>query len=117
MEMAVNSFADVQNLINSVLTQNGQIGGVANAPHGAFWTNLTYPQFTTGNVPGVDPPVPILMVGNSRNSNIILALQGVGPLFDPNTGAYGEMPANGPPFFTAQQVADIAAWIDAGCPQ
>ncbi|MGH6800351.1 MAG: hypothetical protein ACRD3H_03480 [Terriglobales bacterium] len=115
--MALNSFAEVQSYINSVLTQNGEIGGVSSAPHGAFWSNLTYSQFTTGNVPGVSPPVPILVIGNSANSNIIQALQGVGPLFNPSTGTYGQMPANGPPFFTAAQIAEIAGWIDAGCPQ
>jgi hypothetical protein len=30
---------------------------------------------------------------------------------------YGQMPANGPPFFTDTQIQEIAAWIDAGCPQ
>jgi len=31
-------------------------------------------------------------------------------------GTYGQMPAAGPPYFTAAQVAEIAGWIDAGCP-
>ena len=115
--MALKHFSDVQNLIATVLAQNGEAGGVPSSPHGAFWSNLTYAQFTTGNVPGVNPPVPILVVGNSGQSNLILALKGVGPLFDPNTGTYGQMPANGPPYFTAAQIADIAGWIDAGCPQ
>lgn len=115
--MALKSFAEVQNLITQVLTQNGEMGGVGNSPHRAFWSDLTYTQFTTGNVPGVNPGVPILVVGNSASSNIIQALQGVGPLFNNNTGTYGQMPANGPPYFTAAQIADIAGWIDAGCPQ
>lgn len=114
--MALTSFADVQNLINTILTQNKEGGAVVGPPHGAFWSNLTYQQFTTGNVPGVTPPVPILIVGNSAQSNIILALRGVGPLFDNNTGTYGQMPANGPPYFTAAQIAEIAGWIDSGCP-
>jgi hypothetical protein len=115
--MPLTNFAAVQKLINDVLTQNGESAGVHDAPHGAFWSTLTYSEFTTGNVPNVNPPVPILEIGNSAQSNIILALQGEGPLFDPNTGTYGEMPANGPPYFTADQVAQIAGWIDAGCPQ
>jgi hypothetical protein len=72
---------------------------------------MSYQEFTTGNVPGVDPPTKILVVGNSAVSNIILALQGVGPLFGP-TGNIGQMPADGPPYFTAPQIAEIAAWID-----
>jgi hypothetical protein len=113
--MALNSFAEVQNYISQVLTQNGQ--SADGAPHGAFWSGLSYTQFTTGNVPGVNPPVPVLVVGNAAASNIIQALQGVGPLFNPNTGTYGQMPASGPPFFTTAQIAEIAGWIDAGCPQ
>jgi hypothetical protein len=115
--MALKSFAEVQNLITSVLAQNGESGGVATSPHGAFWANLNYQQFTAGDVPNVNPPVPILVVGDSSKSYLILSLQGIGPLFDPNTGTYGQMPANGPPFFTAAQIAEIAGWIDAGCPQ
>jgi hypothetical protein len=114
--MALRAFADVQQLINRVLTQNNEIGGVGNSPHGAFWSNLSYDQFVNGNVPNVNPPVPILVKGNSAGSNIIMSLNGTGPLFNPN-GTYGQMPANGPPFFTSDQIADIAAWIDAGCPQ
>jgi hypothetical protein len=48
--------------------------------------------------------------GDSRNSNIIQAMQGVGSLFGPD-GSYGQMPANGPPFFTADQIASVAAWM------
>ena len=115
--MTITNFQQLKEFMNSVLTQNNQIGAVAGSPHRAFWSSLTYQQFTTGNVPGVNPPVPILVVGKSAQSNIILALKGSGPFFDPSTGTYGQMPANGPPFFTDTQVAEIADWIDAGCPQ
>jgi len=114
--MALNSFAEVQAFITNVLQQNNEAGGVSNAPHGAFWSNLTYDQFTKGNVPGIDPPVPILVVGDPQNSNLLQALQGTGPLFDPN-GQYGQMPANGPPFFTPDQIQEIADWIKNNCPQ
>ena len=40
-----------------------------------------------------------------------------GTIFDPNSGAFGQMPANGPPFFSASQIKAIAGWIDAGCPE
>jgi hypothetical protein len=114
--MALTSFAQVQAFITQVLTQNGEDGGVSSSPHGAFWSNLTYDQFKTGTVPGVNPPVPILVVGDSKNSNIIQALQGVGPLFGPD-GQYGQMPGNGPPFFTSEQIKEIADWIDNSCPR
>lgn len=29
----------------------------------------------------------------------------------------GPSPANGPPMFTAEQIQQLADWIDAGCPQ
>jgi hypothetical protein len=67
-----------------------------------------------------NPPYPILVVGNGATSNIVLALQGIGPLFDNNTGAFGQMPANGNPpampFFTVAQIQPIIDWIDNGCP-
>jgi hypothetical protein len=110
--------------IDGILQQNNEAGGVASAPHLNFWDTMTYAQFTTGNVPGVNvgpsPPYPILVVGNAANSNLVLALQGVGPLFDNNTGAFGQMPANANPpamsFFTVAQVQPIIDWINKGCP-
>jgi hypothetical protein len=118
----LNSFSDVQQFITKILTDNGEIGGVPASPHKAFWSTLTYDQFVNGNVSGVADPssgqaIPILVKGNSANSNLILSLQGKGPLFDPNTGSVGQMPANGPPMFTDDQINSIAKWIDAGCPQ
>jgi hypothetical protein len=108
----LNSFKAVQDFLNEVITQNGT--GIGSAWHGAFWT--TYTEFTTGNVPHVSPLVRILIPGNSAQSNIIMALRGEGPLFGSN-GKYGQMPADGTPFFTPDQVNAIAAWIDAGCPE
>jgi len=122
----LNSFLDVQNFIDQILTQNGEQGGVPSSPHKAFWRTLTYDQFVGGNVPGNvtdqnGQPIPILVKGNSAISNLILSLQGQGPIFGPD-GSIERMPANadppgGPPFFTADQIASIAAWIDKGCPK
>jgi hypothetical protein len=120
--MPLTSFSAVQSFISQVLTTNGEAGGVPNSPHKAFWSTLTYDQFVNGTVPGVsDPstgqPIPILKSGDSANSNLILSLQGKGPLFDPVNGSFGQMPVNGPPMFTASQIKEIADWIDAGCPR
>ncbi|HEY2105019.1 MAG TPA: cytochrome c [Candidatus Binataceae bacterium] len=117
---ALNSFADVQSFITQVLVQSSQQGGLGFAPHKAFWNTLTFDQFVNGNVPNVPDtdtgnPIPILVKGNSAQSNLILALKGDGPLFA-DTG-FGRMPANGPPFFSDDDIASIAAWIDNGCPQ
>jgi hypothetical protein len=117
----LDHYPDVQQFIIAILLANGQ--RAAGAPHKDFWATLSYNDFVNGNVPGVkDPvthaPMPILVKGNSANSNIILALQGaVGTVFDPDTGTFGPMPANGPPFFTDDQIKSLADWIDRNCPQ
>jgi hypothetical protein len=120
--MALNSFSDVQQFITKVLSDNGEMGDVPGSPHKAFWNTSTYDQFVDGAVPGVtDPttgqPISILIKGDSAHSNLILSLQGKGPLFDPTTGSFGQMPANGPPMFTDDQIKSIANWIDVGCPK
>lgn len=117
----LSSYLEVQKFIAQVLAVNNQTGDVAASPHKAFWSNLTYDQFVGGNVPGVlDPntgnPMPILVKANSARSNIIMALRGIGPIFNSN-GPFGQMPADGPPFFTDDQISSIANWIDANCPQ
>jgi len=109
--------------IDGILKQNNEAGGVPSAPHKNFWDTLSYKDCTTGNVPGVNfgpnPPYPILVVGNGANSNFVLALQGVGPPFDNNTGAFGQMPANANPpampYFTSDQIQPIIDWINNGC--
>jgi hypothetical protein len=116
----LNSFAALQKFIDQILVQNNERGGVGFSPHKAFWMSLTYDEFVNGNMPGVREPktgnlIPILVKGNSAQSNLIMALQGSGPLFAQD--AFGQMPANGPPFFSPDQIASIAAWIDANCPQ
>ena len=116
----LDNFAAVQQFIEQVLMDNSENGGVGFSPHKAFWKTLTYDQFVNGNVPGVQDPttraaLPILVKGNSAQSILILALQGSGPLF--SDANFGRMPANGPPFFTDDQIASIAAWIDANCPE
>ena len=117
----LKSFADVQRFISEIVSQNGQQGALPSAPHQAFWATLTYDEFVNGNVPGVtDPntgqPMRNLVKGKSAQSNLILSLQGLGAIFGPD-GAIGQMPANGPPFFTPEQISAIAMWIDSGCPR
>jgi hypothetical protein len=103
--MTLKSYEDVKNHLNNILTAKGQMTDTQHSPHRDGWNNMTFEQFITGNVPGVkDPttgqPMPILVVGNAAQSNLILALQGApGTPFDPNSGAFGQMPADGPPFF------------------
>jgi hypothetical protein len=110
--------------INGILKQNKLADGVADAPHQNFWDKLNYREFTTGHVPGVDSgpnaPYRILIVGDGANSNIVMALQGKGPLFNKDNGEFGRMPANadppGMPYFTDAQIQPIIDWINKGCP-
>ena len=110
--------------ISDILKQNKLADGVASAPHMNFWDKLSYKEFTTGTVPGVSegpsPPYRILVVGDAANSNLVMALQGKGPLFDKDNGAFGRMPANAEPpekpYFTAEQIQPIIDWINKGCP-
>ena len=115
----LNSFAAFQQFFTQVLTQNNEIAEAQTAPHLDFWKSSTYAQFTNGNIPNVTDgqgnPIPILVKGNSAQSNLIMALQGTGPIFGP-TGPYDQMPPKGPKF-TSDQIKSIANWIDAGCPQ
>jgi hypothetical protein len=121
--MALENYKAVQNFITEVMEENKVEGAPPpKSPHKAFWATLSYQEFTTGNVPGVkDPatgnPITILTVGDAASSNLILALRGEGPLFNPQTGAFGRMPANSQAPFTDAQIDELAGWINKGCPE
>jgi hypothetical protein len=117
----INSYAELGQYIDGILSANGDLP--VGPPHKQFWDTMTYDDFTNGNVPGVvDPttklPMKILVIGNSKASNLILALQGApGTVFDPaNPKDIGPMP-NGGTLFTSAQIQPIADWIDAKCPK
>ena len=108
----LNNYLDVQTAIYN-FTQKAMVSpGLA--PHGEFWLNLSYEDFTTGNVPGINPPWKILVIGDAANSNIIQILSGTGAAAD----RYGQMPRPAPPYNPEQAalIADLSAWINAGCP-
>jgi len=118
--VAITSYTQLQRHLTQILTDNistltgksEQSDSENNAPHGAFWTTLSYDDFVNGEVPGIG--VPILIKSISAQSNLILALRGLPP-FDGSQ--FSRMPADGPPFLTEEQIAPIAEWIDAGCPE
>ncbi|QIF06049.1 hypothetical protein G5S37_12135 [Roseimicrobium sp. ORNL1] len=115
----LNSYADVQALLDTFVANNNV--PINLAPHRAFWKTMTYQEFITGNIPRVeDPdtgnPLKVLVVNDSKNSNLIMSLSGTpGTIFDPNTGSIGQMPPSGP-FMDPADIARIADWIDRGCP-
>lgn len=102
----INTYADVQSMFTDYVTLNGI--GINGSPHGSFWNNLTYEQFTLGNVPNVSPATEIAECGDSESSAIVQILEG-------GYNVFPEMPAGGP-YFPEEQVTAFAKWIDAGCP-
>jgi hypothetical protein len=114
--MAINSYSELQAYMTNWLKDNNQYP--VGPPHRSFWETMSYADFTTGNVPGINPPAKVLIVGDGLGSNFVQALMGVGPLFDPNTGKYGQMPASGPPFMqdagpvVGPVVQPIVDWIN-----
>jgi hypothetical protein len=122
MATVVNNFSDLQKLLNMFVSANQLTPGLA--PHGTFWTTLSYEEFVspTQAVPGVPSITPILVKGDSKKSNIIMALSGTpGSPFDPNSGSIGQMPQPNPPYNAntptqTDVINAIAAWIDNGCP-
>jgi hypothetical protein len=112
----LNSYADVQNALDTFVQNAGVTP--ANAPHGVFWRNLTYQQFITGDIPNVtDPntgnPYKILVVGSSKDSNIIQILSGFGNAYN----NFGQMPQPNPPYSGQNNlIASLADWIDRKCP-
>jgi len=119
MATTINSYSDLQALLNAFVKGAGVTPGLA--PHNVFWNNLTYEQFITQDVPGV-PGFKILVVGNAAQSNIIMALSGTpGSPFDPNTGNIGQMPQPNPPYnasspMQSDVIQALTNWINAGCP-
>ena len=118
--VTLSHYADVQQYLIKILTANisSQTGNTeeedseSSAPHGAFWATMTYEDFTTGDVPNMG--MPVLKVGSASDSNIIKALLGQPP-FDGSQ--FQQMPADGPPFLTPEQVQPISDWINNGCPE
>src|ERR1043166_4122468 len=106
----LNSYAEVQAFISQTMSALG--ASAEFAPHQEFWNTLSYAQFVDGDVPGIGgAPVKILVKGASSQSAIIQALKGEG-IFAPG-GRFRRMPAGGP-FFSDQQIKEIADWIDGG---
>ena len=99
----INNYSDVQKMFNEFVTLNGI--KIQDSPHGKFWDDLTYDQFTTGNVPNVGNIKICDCSGDKGDeSNIITILEGM-------LGGITEMPAGGP-YFPEAQVNEFKTWID-----
>jgi hypothetical protein len=92
--MPITSFEQFQTEISKLMADMG--ADAEFAPHGNFWTSITYDQMINGTVPGVGgQPVKILVAPGGR---------------------FRRMPAGGP-HMTDEQIDEIATWIDANCPE
>lgn len=109
--MPISNYAQLQSFISDTLKTLGVDAEFA--PHAEFWSSLSYEEFTQGNVPGVGGGVRILLPGDAASSQIIHALKGEGQFAG---NPFDRMPSGGP-FMSDQQIAEIAGWINAGCPE
>ena len=107
----MSGFSQVQQILDTAV---GGPTAVVGGPHGAFWRGKTRDQFVVLQVVGL----PIVTLGDSAGSNMVKALRGQAP-FGQDIGTPGatfpRMPADLDPV-PDDQIAIIAAWIDAGCP-
>ncbi len=105
---AVNTYADVQKMFTEYVADNPV--NINGSPHLAFW-DMDYTFFTTMDAPNTGIKIVDCKLG-SKQSNLIAILRGETPphaSYNP-----GQMPQGGP-YFPAEQIDNLAAWIDAGC--
>jgi len=110
----IDSYADVTKQLNNFVSANNLTPGLAQ--HGAFWSTLSYTEFTTGAVPVYG--IPILVIKDSENSNIIQVLKGGAA----NKTGFPDMPKPSPPYNSenptqTEIIQALADWIDNGCPE
>lgn len=109
MSTPLNNYTDVRKALNAFCTAVGV--DPTNAPHGDFWNSMTYKQFINDDIPSFKG-VKVLVVGDSKNSNIIQILQGIGA----QAAKYGPMPPGVPIGDKKDIIAQLSQWIDAKCP-
>jgi hypothetical protein len=104
----INTWADVMAFFNNCVVQTA----IGSSPHGEWWEHYATDQenycfFTTGTLSIYGTNYKVCTPGDSANSMIIKILEGY-------ASPPGQMPAGGP-FFTTDQIAQLATWIDNGC--
>lgn len=112
-------FAEVQAILGSWMRS------APSAPHQDFWT-LPYSEFLAFSFPradGEDGTIALLVPGDSAKSNLLRALtDGKGILVTYSDGHTAEveikrMPPRGKKKPSEEELAKLARWIDAGCPE
>ena len=119
VEGPVMGYAEVQTLLSSYLKS------ASSAPHEDFW-NLSYAEFIAFSFPrsaGEDGTLRLLIPGDSAKSNLLKALKdGKGISVTQADGTttvvdIKRMPPRGKKLPTADDLAKLAKWIDAGAPE
>ena len=111
MEVLLKRFDKVKEILEKAVAGE-EIGG----PHRNFWRNLDLAGFISANVVARK----LLIPGNSKQSNLILALRGLAPFGRdmtprPPGAIFPRMPARLDPV-AEDDIAFIERWIDDGCP-
>jgi hypothetical protein len=107
----MNGFSQIQQILDTA------VGGpdvVVTAPHRAFWRNITRDEFVAYQFMELQ----IVTLNDGAGSNIVKALRGQAPFGDDigtPDATIPRMPAGMDPV-PDDQIAIIAQWIDAGCP-
>jgi hypothetical protein len=117
-------YADILNYLTAIANEaNNPIGG---APHGAWWSGLSYNDFLTGQIPNVDS-VNIMDSNNPLQSAFYVILTNTD-----GCQGYNQMPDGGP-YITDQNysaklsdgttisgatiAANIQSWLSNGFPE
>ena len=85
--------------------------------HGPFWRGVTRDRFVEMKVGGRK----LVTLGDGANSNLVKSLRGVAPFGSdleptPDGASVMRMPAYLDPI-SEEEINQVAAWIDAGCPE
>lgn len=107
----MTTFSQVKHILDTAV---GGPDAIVGGPHQAFWRNKTRDQFVVFEILGM----PIITLGDGNGSTMVKALRGQAPFgLDIGTPAatIDRMPDGLDPV-PDDQIAIIAGWIDAGCP-
>jgi hypothetical protein len=106
--MSIKTFREVVDILDTA------VGGPAaevGPPHKAFWRDITRDQFVTKKILGR----PLVVLGDGKHSNLVLALKGEPPFGDDPDADFPRMPVGFDPV-SDDRISSIEQWIDDDCP-
>jgi hypothetical protein len=116
MSAANPTFADIVALLNTLFNNDPSIG---DAPHGAFWQTNTRDAFVAIQTDAWGIAGPLVALKNPKQSNMYLALAGLGPFDGSQLPQMPDTTPNGDPnarHATTAELAMVAAWINNNAP-